>query len=309
MVRFDGKWATSRPGGEERHMMEAVRIAAAGLALVASAGIANAIPLFDSASFGTGVYVGSPPGGHYSLQGTTPFHRLSTETVVDDASTFLYEARARADFQGFEVGAAAFAGADASHPYVFSVGGARAYTGLTVSTDTPVQLTGSITLDGTFQADPANDSAILSLFALDINGNYLFDVELEANATGVVDVCNPPGSCTNRTLLTSRDVWSLTVPFVLPTRVNTGIAVFLESYAVDQTLDSKVVGSNFFDTATLTFTPPPGVTVTLATGQTFAAAVPEPGTMALLAVGLAILAAFARSRASEFGPPVAGESD
>lgn len=273
-----------------------VAAVAVGFAFILLPVRTQATLLFDPASFGTGVYVGSPPGGQYSLQGTAPFHRLSTEYVSDfPGASFFYRARAVADFQGFELGAVAFADSDATGQYAFAVGGARAYTGLIVSTDTPMQLAGSIHLDGTFQADPANDSAVLSLFALDINGNYLFDVELQANATGVVDVCNPPGNCTDRTQLTSRDVWSLTVPFVLPTLADTGIALFLESYAVDQTLDQKIVTSNFFNTATLTFTPPPGVTVTLATGQTFVG-VPEPGSLALTCAGILSLAVRRRPR-------------
>jgi hypothetical protein len=251
---------------------------------------ARASQIFDPASFGTGVYFGAPPGGQFSLQGTTAFKALSTENMfLPNVLAGGYNARARADFQGFEVGGGAFADADYDTPPVFVSGGARAYTGLTVSTDTPVQLTGSVVLEGTFEAT-GNDSASLLLAVLDIDGNELAEADLDANTTGLLVGCDPPGTCTDRTVLPSSPSWSLTIPFTLPTLVDTGIFVVLDSFAEDTTIDGLLVSADFFGTATLNFTPPPGVTVTLATGQTFVGA-PEPGSVALQGAGILVLAA------------------
>lgn len=49
-------------------------------------------------------------------------------------------------------------------------------------------------------------------------------------------------------------------------------------------------------TATLSITPPPGVTVTLDTGQTFVGAVPLPAPVWLFIAGLLGLVAVARRR-------------
>lgn len=248
------------------------------------------VQLFDPASFGTGVYVGPPPGGQLNLLGgTTPFKQLSTENV--NTSTTIYQARAHADFQGFEVGGFAGALAPVSNLYASASGGARAYTGLTVSTDTPVQLTGSISLDGSFGVS-GNDSASLALIVQDISGLTLADVELSSDGTSTFVSCDPPGTCTSKSSF-GGPVWSVKLPFVLPTLVSTGIAVGLDSFAVST--NGVGASADFLNTATLNFTPPPGVTVTLATGQTFVGT-PEPGTLLLLGSGLAGLAAIGARR-------------
>jgi hypothetical protein len=90
------------------------------------------------------------------------------------------------------------------------------------------------------------------------------------------------------------DPWggSFVLPFQFNLTPGNGVLVSMRAVAQPAFLTGGAVGADFLDTATLEFLPPPGMIVTLASGQTFGAAaaadapVPEPTSLVLCGAGL-----------------------
>jgi len=259
--------------------------------LPVSAGTAR---LFDPASFGTSVYLDQSQRA--LIAPNSAFHPSSeTDTILTASSGNDYgrlHAKAEAAFQNFDVRAEAVMNIDFLGPSdrVSKVqGGAIAYTGLTVSDQTPAMLSGSVTLHGTITADHLNSSTEVDLFISDIYGNPLAFAFLYGwDHLGETILCSP--GCVHHPLPGTSPFISGTiqVPYNLPLYTDNGIIMELLVIAEDDASDGQAADVNFFDTATLSFDPPPGVTVTLATGQTFAGT-PLPSAAFLFPSALGLL--------------------
>src|SRR5207249_3289171 len=147
------------------------------------------------------------------------------------------------------------------------------------------------TLTGEFLANASNnDLAEVNLNIWNSAGQQLAFADLSPVQSSVAAYCPDPSNCAgrNRVFVFQGDSWpggTLNLPFILPLTRSSGIIMDLWVEAGDFVRDNQGAGVNFSDTATLSFNPPPGVTVTLATGEVFgagAAVVPEPGSLLLL---------------------------
>lgn len=202
--------------------------------------------------------------------------------------------------------------------------GAVVYTGLTVlGLDEPI-LPLSVMLAGSFvDFEPLPGDGLVDVEA-DLNiydnlGRTLAQAVLggSGNTNSIAWYCDSggdPGFCTD-----AHKVWivqqpraqpwmggKFELPFNLPV-ANSAAGLIIDIW-VKAKIDSHgelVPGglgakANFIDTVLLNIDPPPGVTVTLADGQTFTSAttVPEPATVALFAAGLAGLGVGRRKRAT-----------
>ena len=171
--------------------------------------------------------------------------------------------------------------------------GAVAYTGISVVGDAP-RVRGNFRLEGSFEGAPSQ----VNLRIWDLNATLLAELFANSQAAGTVwsgyDEPTPDDGINNTVCFNCPDPsgppvvpWpgAFTLPFVVPLGSDNGILVELWAGAF---LSDDFNSAYFLDTATLSFAPPPGVEVVLATGQRFA---PEPACPALLATGLAAWAA------------------
>jgi hypothetical protein len=267
----------------------------------------------DPTSFGTGVYFGTtqfiPPFTHGELDGVViPNRRHSSDEAF------------------FTAGSAGTAAADAS-PTEFSVGtdaisqhsggihsafaGAVAYTGMTIDGDTPPMLPGAINIEGTITPEEEFDGGFMRIFVNDFNSPFNL-ADLLVQAVGGIatagrppaiqytyEVCSSPTSCTAQSGLPWTGSFSL--PFSVPLGSNNGIILSMFSQADAAFHGGGTLHVAFLDTASITFTPPDGTIVRLATGQVFAgdtpiSPAPEPASVLLVVMGLALLARAQRRR-------------
>jgi hypothetical protein len=188
---------------------------------------------------------------------------------------------------------------------------ALAATVFTVEGESPVPIPASIQLSGTFQGDVSPVSTSLADIQLRV---YEFDpddlINFDYEDAVLMDISVLPVPFGNGDLRTEvrfekyrrtsdspfdellgDGLWtgSETLDFDLPT---SGNGIFIELWGAAEIApffpaDSEGAGFNFLNTATLDINPPPGVTVTLATGQVFgqpSKVVPEPATFAVCSI-------------------------
>ncbi len=181
----------------------------------------------------------------------------------------------------------------------------------TVAGESPVPIPASIQLSGTFQGDISPESTALAEIQLRV---YEFDpdevIHFNSKDAVVMNVSVLPVDVGDGGLRTEvrfekyrrfsdgrfdellgDGLWtgSETLDFDLPASVN---GIFIELWGASEIApffpgDSEGAGFNFLNTATLDINPPPGVTVTLATGQVFGESsnvVPEPATIAVWSI-------------------------
>ena len=201
---------------------------------------------------------------------------------------------------------------------------ALAATVFTVAGESPVPISASIQLSGTFQGDISPISTALADIQLRV---YEFDpddlISFDYEDAAVLDVFIRPVPVGDGDLRTEvrfekyirtsdspfdeilgEGLWTgtETLDFDLPA---SGNGIFIELWGVAEIDpffpgDSEGAGFNFLNTATLDISPPPGVTVTLATGQVFGEAdnvVPEPATITVWSIlGMCVVNARTRRR-------------
>jgi hypothetical protein len=269
--------------------------------------------LLDSTSFGTGVYFGSselrPPFTDSALSAVVIANRQHSS-----GATF------------FTAGSAGAAVADAS-PTEFSVGtdavsqhgggihsafaGAVAYTGMTIDGDTPPSLRGAINIEGTITPEEAFDGGFMRVFVTDFDSPFVLAWLLVEAVGGVATAGGPPSIqysynvCSSATSCSASSglPWggSFSLPFSLPLGTNNGIILSMFSQADAAFTGGGAIVVDFLDTASITFDPPPGTVVRLATGQVVGAdagpsPVPEPASILLVLIGLALLGRAQQSR-------------
>jgi hypothetical protein len=185
---------------------------------------------------------------------------------------------------------------------------ALAATALTVEGESPVPIPASIQLSGTFQGDTIGDitsKADIQLRVYEFDPNDLINFD-NSNAV-LMDVSVlviPEGDGDLRLDVQFRKEkriggtifeplgegeWtgSETLDFDLPA---SGKGIFIELWGVADIEpllgNPEGAGFDFLNTATLDINPPPGVTVTLATGQVFGQSnvIPEPATFAVWSI-------------------------
>jgi hypothetical protein len=182
---------------------------------------------------------------------------------------------------------------------------ALAATAFTVQGESPVPIPASIQLSGTFQGDISpmtiTSSADIQLRVYEFDPDDLTSFDnSNAVAMDVSVLVVPDGedllldvrfekykrTSDSPDELLGEGLWtgSETLEFDLPA---SGKGIFIELWGVseiDPLLgDPEGAGFDFLNTATLDIDPPPGVTVTLATGQVFGQSnvIPEPSTIAI----------------------------
>jgi hypothetical protein len=296
----------NRSAGVVNAVFRVIAPLAMALMLVLEPNHASAFRLFDSASFGTGVYGGTSvrPTSPSEAPGRTTAFRRSVDDLFEGNAQTLALARARADFQGFDVGAYATAQLPSNGPSVVQIaGGAVAYTGMTVSAETPILLRGSFKLEGLFGTavgfDDANPDVIIEAFdtfsqaevdlaIYDIEGRPLAQAYLAppGGGTSQIEYClDPTKFCSGSNVVIINPApsgfvsGSIIVPFFVPLARDNGIIVDIFVKAADYTANNGAstfprVVADFLHTASLTLEPPPGITVTLATGQVFGGSPP-----------------------------------
>ena len=194
---------------------------------------------------------------------------------------------------------------------------ALAATAFTVQGESPVPIPASIQLSGTFQGDISpitiTSRADIQLRVyefdpddlrhFDSSNAFAMDVSVLVVPDGedlLLDVRFEKYKRTNGSLdeLLSEGLWtgSETLEFDLPA---SGKGIFIELWGVSEIDplfgDPEGAGFDFLNTATLDIDPPPGVTVTLATGQVFGQSsnvVPEPATFTVWSImGMCVVSA------------------
>jgi hypothetical protein len=268
------------------------------------AAAARGAPLLDSSSFGTGVAFDlNPaterlrppnPAAEQAASLIRPFHPVTEESGdrgnPEKGHLGSVDARARADFQNFEVGASAWslnASPDEFSPVFATKAMAVAYTGLVVSDNSPTTLPGVLVLHGNFRefglnADRAGSRALLDIW--DLSGKLLGEIITDSG--GYYEILSGDNL---QTVERRFDGWpgSRTLPFLLPLGAEDN-GIIARLWVAAEAGPGNDFAADFLTTATLTFLPPPGVTVTLATGQVFVG-VPEPSTHLLMALGAAAI--------------------
>lgn len=173
---------------------------------------------------------------------------------------------------------------------------ALAATAFTVQGDSPVPIPASVRLSGNFQGDLFDPSSYadiqLRVYEFDPNdpagfdgGDLLgMDVVLPFFFQGPAEFTKfrrASGDPFDELLGEGLWIGSETLEFNLPA---SGMGLFIELWGVSNIVPEAGVpnsGFDFLSTATLDINPPPGVTVTLATGQVFGNVIPEPATLTL----------------------------
>lgn len=264
---------------------------------------AGAAQLFGAHDYGVGIYL-SP--SHSPSQLVEDWARAGTREVYSppfqlrDAPLELYEAGAKLDFvhpseprQYPVVGARAEVYSKDGDDRVELEVGSVAYTGLTVLGLTDPVLPLSITLEGSFlDYEPVPGDGLADMEA-DINiydnqGRTLAQAVLGGSGNSdsfawYCDAGGDPGFCTDPHRVwvlrqSSRLPWTsgkIELPFNLPVQ-DTAAGVIIDLW-VKAKIDSRgdlIPGglgakANFIDTVSLSMNLPPGVTVTMATGEIF----------------------------------------
>ncbi|HMG61265.1 MAG TPA: hypothetical protein VK583_16170 [Burkholderiales bacterium] len=257
---------------------------------VVSASTSHAAFIDDPGFVGTGVYFNagctSSPGSCL-LEGfinDTPTEiNAVTRSVTESRGTVLSKsglgsefASARALFSVFDVGVIVAQAANGGRGR--GTAGAIAITGFTVEGFAEItSFPGALDIKGTFSPATISGSDFLDVEAqvTDFQGRFLAFLEIDPDTgggfsfTAVVCTSYSLTRCTG--LARSSGPWegSISLPLVVPSDVPNGVIVDLFGFA--QTDGVNDVTLDFSHTATLTFSPPPGTIVRLATGEVFGA--------------------------------------
>jgi hypothetical protein len=270
-------------------------IIGAALALTVAAGPSRA-------DFGTGVSLGSTDPG-FSFSPATPISGVplsqDAQVLTDSQGSRSLAAKAVADPSSFLVGASTTVstppglGGAAGHSQAvaysdFSVGGILPAGGIPAS----------LNIDGSALRDPSGDGdpfVNISVSVLDPLGNTV-----QGGSFALFPAFLPVSNYRVSNFVTGSVVFNVPftgtaiIPFTIP--VSTGrLELNIDDVAV--AARGATASANFLNTATLNITPPPGVSVTLDTGEQFASVTPEPGSLALLATGVLPLLGGLRRRA------------
>jgi hypothetical protein len=269
--------------------------------------------LLDPTSFGTGVYFGSrelvPPFTDAALSAVVIANRRHSSSQVFFTAASTGVAIADASPTEFSVGTDAVSAHFGGIHSAFA--GAVAYTGMTIDGDTPPSLPGAIRIEGTIIPEEEFDGGFVRVFITDFNSPFVLAWLLVEAVGGVATAGGPPSieysynvcSSASSCIASSFLPWSgsFSLPFSVPLGTNNGIILSMFSQADAAFNGGGAIHNAFIDTASITFFPPPGTIVRLATGQVVGgdagpSPVPEPPSILLVLIGLALLGRAQQSR-------------